>query len=96
MACVMRPREENTMREVMRTNDIVAISFATALLRDADIPHAVMDENMSILEGSIGVLPRRLLVDDEHVNQAVRLLEDAELGEFLGAAVHSERTQSGS
>ncbi len=71
------------MRELMRTNDVVTLSFATALLRDSNIPHAVMDENMSILEGSIGVLPRRLLVDETRMIHAVQLLEDAELGAFL-------------
>ncbi|MEM8878878.1 MAG: DUF2007 domain-containing protein [Pseudomonadota bacterium] len=77
------------MREVMRTNDVVALSFATALLRDSNIPHAVMDENMSILEGSIGVLPRRLLVEEDRVSHAVRLLEDADLGGFLNPGVKS-------
>jgi hypothetical protein len=75
------------MRELMRTNDVVALSFATALLRDSNIPHAVMDENMSILEGSIGVLPRRLLVEEDRMSHAVQLLEDADLGEFLNSGV---------
>ena len=75
------------MRELMRTNDLVAISFATALLRDAGIPHAVMDENMSVLEGSIGILPRRLLVDGDRIAQSARILRDADLGAYLGTGL---------
>lgn len=65
------------MEELMRTNDLVAISFAKALLSDAGIVHFVADENMSILEGSIGVLPRRLMVDAERHTVAAQLLQDA-------------------
>lgn len=65
------------MIELMRTNDPVLISFVEALLRDADIAHFVADQNMSILEGSLGVLPLRVMVDDEDAEAARRILVDA-------------------
>ena len=46
------------MRELVRTNDIVLVSAVGALLDGANIHHLVLDENMSIIEGSLGVLPR--------------------------------------
>ena len=71
------------MREIVRTNDIVLISAIEALLNGANIRHMVLDQNMSVLEGSIGLLPRRILVDDEQVERARRLLTDAGLGHEL-------------
>lgn len=68
------------MIELIRTNDPVVISFAEALLRDAGIAFLVADQNMSILEGSIGVLPRRVLVNEDDLAQARRLLADAGIG----------------
>ena len=54
------------MRELVRTNNAVLITAIEALLKSADIPHVVLDQHMSVLEGSLGILPRRILVDDEH------------------------------
>ena len=51
------------MQELLRTNDAVLISFAVSLLEGEGIVHAVFDTNMSIIEGSLGILPRRLMVD---------------------------------
>ncbi|MXN63836.1 DUF2007 domain-containing protein [Stappia sp. GBMRC 2046] len=68
------------MEELIRTNDMVLISFIEALLDEARIEHMVLDTNMSVLEGSLGVLPRRVLVDAERMNQARRVLRDAGLG----------------
>jgi Putative prokaryotic signal transducing protein len=51
------------MIELLRTNDAVLISYVEALLRDSGIDHFVADQNMSILDGSIGIMPRRVLVD---------------------------------
>ena len=62
------------MRELVRTNDAVLISAIEALLDGADIPHVVLDQNMSVLEGSLGILPRRMLVDEEDRSVARRLL----------------------
>lgn len=67
-----------TMREVLRTNDPVLLSFVEALLRDAGIAMMVADGNMSVLEGSLGVLPRRVLVGEEDVAAASALIADAE------------------
>ena len=50
------------MRELVRTNDMVLVSAFGALLDGAKIPHMVLDQNMSVLEGSLGILPRRVLV----------------------------------
>ena len=65
------------MRELLTTNDPVLISYATALLRDAGIGHTVFDSNMSIVEGSIGVLPRRLMVENERFDDASALMTEA-------------------
>ncbi|WEX08115.1 DUF2007 domain-containing protein [Chelativorans sp. AA-79] len=67
------------MIELIRTNDAVAISFIESLLRDADIDYHIADRNMSIMEGSLGVLPRRVLVAEEQAEEARRLLADAGL-----------------
>jgi hypothetical protein len=74
------------MLELIRTNDAVLISAVEALLKGADIGHVVVDQNMSVLEGSIGIFPRRILVEDDQVNAARRLLEDAGLGNELRPA----------
>jgi Putative prokaryotic signal transducing protein len=71
------------LREIVRTNDAVLISAIEALLMGAKIEHMVLDQNMSVLEGSLGMLPRRVLVHDEDVAAARRLLEDAGLGHEL-------------
>jgi hypothetical protein len=65
------------MKELIRTNDAVIISFVESLLKDAGIGCFVADQNMSVLDGSIGVLPRRVLVVDEDVQAARRILADA-------------------
>ncbi|MCD0420024.1 MAG: DUF2007 domain-containing protein [Rhodopseudomonas sp.] len=71
------------MRELLRTNDAVLLSAVGALLDGAEIDHLVLDQNMSILEGSLGVIPRRILVHDDDLNAARRLLTDAGLAHEL-------------
>jgi hypothetical protein len=71
------------MREIVRTNDAVLVSAIEALLKGARIPHVVLDQNMSVLEGSLGILPRRVLVPEEHAAAARRLLNEAGLGHEL-------------
>ena len=71
------------MTELLRTNDMVLLSFAEALLKDAGIVCAVLDQNMSVIEGSLGVLPRRLMVDSDDLDEARRLLVDAGLEKDL-------------
>lgn len=67
------------MKEIVRTNDNVLVSAVEALLKSAQIPHLVFDQNMSVLEGSLGILPRRVLVPETHQAAARRLLADAGL-----------------
>ncbi len=67
------------MRDVLRTNDPVELSLAVALLKDAAIEHVVMDANISVLEGTIGIFPRRLVVLDEDYEEARGLLREAEI-----------------
>jgi hypothetical protein len=71
------------MREIVRTNDAVLITAIEALLKGANIRHMVLDQNMSVLDGSLGMLPRRIVVDDDHLARARRLLMDAGLGHEL-------------
>ncbi|MGE0629526.1 MAG: DUF2007 domain-containing protein [Hyphomicrobiaceae bacterium] len=71
------------MREIMRTNDIVVLSFAENVLRQTGIEPIVMDANMSVMEGSIGMFPRRLMVADDDEARARRALRDADLTEWL-------------
>ena len=64
------------MKEILRTNDPTAIAFATALLRGEGIECFEMDVHMSVLEWSIGVLPRRLMVIDADHFRAEAILTD--------------------
>jgi len=68
------------LRELVRTNDPVLISALEALLNGARIAHMVVDQNMSVLEGSIGIFPRRILVGEDQIDTARRLLQDAGFG----------------
>jgi hypothetical protein len=71
------------LRELVRTNDPVLVSAVEALLTGAEIPHMVVDGNMSVLEGSLGILPRRVLVGDQVLESARKLLQEAGLGHEL-------------
>ncbi|KAB2875405.1 MAG: DUF2007 domain-containing protein [Pseudorhodoplanes sp.] len=71
------------MREIVRTNDAVLISAVEALLRGAGIHHLVLDRNMSVIEGSLGILPRRVLVAEADERRARDLLRDAGLAHEL-------------
>ena len=71
------------VHELVRTNDAVLVSAVQALLDAAHIPHLVFDQNMSVLEGSIGILPRRILVNECCIADARQLLEEAGLGHEL-------------
>ena len=65
------------MRELLRTNDPVRLSWLMALLADARIEAVVLDNHMSVLEGSISAIPRRLMVAAEDFPSARRLLVEA-------------------
>lgn len=71
------------MRELVRTNDVVLVSAIGALLDGANIQHFVLDQNMSILEGSVGVIPRRIMVQDDDSRAARQVLADAGLAHEL-------------
>ena len=66
------------MTTIIRTTNIVRLSFLQALLRDAGIHVEVFDSNISALEAGIGAFPRRLVVNDEWAGVARRVLEQAE------------------
>ena len=63
----------------MRSNNAVTLSFVEALMRDAGIGVMIADQNMSIIEGSIGAIPRRILVESDRIDQARRIMRDAGL-----------------
>ncbi|MDJ0826359.1 MAG: DUF2007 domain-containing protein [Rhodobacter sp.] len=67
------------MRELLRTNDPTVIAYAEALLEGEDIDCFQMDVHMSVLEGSIGVLPRRLMVADRDHFRASAILRDNDI-----------------
>jgi hypothetical protein len=71
------------VQELVRTNDVVLVSAIGALLDGANIHHLVLDQNMSVIEGSLGVLPRRILVHDDDNREARQLLTDAGLAHEL-------------
>jgi hypothetical protein len=73
------------VREIVRTNDPVLVSAIEALLNGAGIRHLVLDQNMSVLEGSLGFLPRRIVVDTEQETAARTVLREAGLGHELRA-----------
>ncbi len=64
------------MRELLRTNDPTVLAFSTALLRGEDIDCFVLDVHMSVLDGSIGILPRRLWVADGYLCRPRAVLRD--------------------
>ena len=65
------------MIELLRSNDVVILSFAEALLRDASIKCVVLDRHMSITEGSVGALNQRLMVRVEDETHARALIAEA-------------------
>lgn len=66
------------MKELLRTNNPVLISWLQALLSDSNIECIVLDAHTSVLEGSAGAIPRRVMVVDEDLDRAKRLVEDSQ------------------
>jgi hypothetical protein len=66
------------MKELLRTNDLVRLSWAQALLSEAGIECLVLDQHTSLVEGSIGAIQRRLMVDERDHARARQLIADAE------------------
>jgi len=67
------------MKELLRTNDPVLLSAIDAVLRSEGVTCFILDTHTSILEGSIGAIPRRVVVDEADHPRARRILEDAEI-----------------
>ena len=67
------------MKELLRSSDPTVIAFASALLEGEDIPVFPMDVHMSILEGSLGIVPRRLMVRDQDLWRARIVLTDNDI-----------------
>tara|TARA_R110002049_G_scaffold29972_3_gene102053 strand:+ start:3734 stop:3949 length:216 start_codon:yes stop_codon:yes gene_type:complete len=67
------------MKELLRSTDVTIIAFATALLRGDDIDCFEMDVNMSVLEGGIGIFPRRVMVREDDHDAALRVLRDNDI-----------------
>jgi hypothetical protein len=66
------------MKELLRTNDLVRLSWAQALLADAGIECLVLDQHTSLIEGSIGAIQRRLMVDDRDHSRARLVIAEAD------------------
>lgn len=64
------------MKELLRSTDPTVMAFASALLQGEDIDCFQMDVNMSILEGGIGIFPRRMMVRSEDFDRAARVMRD--------------------
>lgn len=71
------------MKELLRSNDPVLLSYVSALLEEESIDFMLADLNMSVLEGSIGALPRRILVESDEIAQARRILTGAGIGHVI-------------
>ncbi len=69
--------EGSPVKELMRTNDIVLVSWAEALLAGEGIATFVLDANMSVLEGSANAIPRRVMVADDDFPAAKTLIDAA-------------------
>jgi hypothetical protein len=67
------------MEELLRSNDPVYLSFVCHVLDEEGIAYLVLDEHMSVLEGSIGILPRRIMVASDDAGEARRAIGNATL-----------------
>ena len=66
------------MKELLRSNDVVHLSWIKFVFDEASISIFVMDEQMSVLEGSANAIPRRVMVSEKDYAQAMKILEDAQ------------------
>jgi len=66
------------VKELLRTNDMIRLSWLSALLRDAGIDAIVLDGHASVVEGSVNAIQRRIMVLDDHWQEARLVLEDAD------------------
>jgi hypothetical protein len=65
------------MVELIRSNDLVHLSWAQAMLQGAGIPCMLADQYTSSMEGGIDALPRRLMVPEAQLQEARRVLDEA-------------------
>ena len=81
----VRPGRDNVgrVKELLRTNDAVLLSRIEAMFEAEEIGYFIADHHMSVLEGSLGFLPRRVLVHELDVSRARRLLTEADLAHEL-------------
>jgi Putative prokaryotic signal transducing protein len=66
------------MKELFRSNNVVRLSWAQAMLREAGIDSIVLDHHTSLVEGSIGAIPRRLMVAERDHRRACAVIASAE------------------
>lgn len=71
------------MDELIRTNDPVVLSRITSLLDERSVHWVIFDHNISVMEGSIGAFPKRLMVAKDHLDAARDLVVEAGLGEWI-------------
>jgi hypothetical protein len=69
------------VKELFRSTEMVFLSWLEAFLKSENIKMIVLDEHMSVLEGSGGAIPRRVVVADEDYDRAKRLFEAAGVGD---------------
>ena len=69
------------MKELFRTTNPVLLSHALAVLEEAGVMAFELDRHMSVLEGSIGILPRRVMVADRDLFMAQAVIRDAGLAD---------------
>ena len=74
------------MDELLRSNNPVLLSFVEALLKEAGIHYAMLDTHMSVMEGSLGILPRRVVVAGGSLHEARDILTEAGLQDELSRA----------
>ncbi|MGO9544210.1 MAG: DUF2007 domain-containing protein [Rhodomicrobium sp.] len=82
------------MAELLRTTDIVLLTYVNSLLSDAGIPSMVADMHVSVIEGSIGAFPRRVLIAAEDWDESVAILTEAGLAAHLAAPAHERAGKS--
>lgn len=70
------------MKELIRTNDPVLLSFLEHILGQSDISYVVLDLYTSSVEGSLGLLPRRIMVSQEGFDAAKQILDDLQQDEI--------------
>jgi len=74
---------ESSMIAILKTVNPATLNFAQAVLKEANIPFFLMDQNVSIIDGSIGIIPRRLMIVDEDYEDAKQAFIEAGLSEEI-------------